>query len=514
MFLILLRRELLTNLMAFRFFVTTFVCLLLVIANSIVLIEDYENRLKAYNVAVQVHRDKAINAPTYSYIESTVDRPPNPLSIFNQGFDRRLGNKIETYRNVVPTLWDAELHGSDNPFLNLLSSIDLVFIFQVVLSLLASLFAYDAIAGEREGGTLRLMMTTSVSRGKIILAKYISAMGCLVIPFLASLALAQILFVVSGSLFFSVNDWIRIGGIFATTIVYLSAFYLIGLLISVVFQRTSTALIFSMFIWVVLVLIYPSLSVSLVDQFFQPQEKLKAATKTVSEIWKRVEGEEDRYIGSDPILSGYIGEKHEWIFYLATRGWGMNNYKSRYVERPERLLYYRIEGIWCPLLPVEKESEKHTLPALKSYYKYIESMRMRAAEQTGLIRQKTYRDTYVREANMATNLMRCSPAAMYDLATQAWAGTNLREIQNFFAQARQYRQTLIAYLHDKKAFTSPKWFTVGGGKADLNDLPHFSYHHSGVWFNVKHALPDLALLFLINIPLFMMSFLIFVKQDV
>jgi hypothetical protein len=358
------------------------------------------------------------------------------------------------------------------------------------------------------------MMTTSVSRGKIILAKYISAMVCLVIPFLASLVLAQILFVVSGSLFFSANDWIRIGGILATTIVYLSAFYLIGLLISVVFQRTSTALMFSMFIWVVLVLIYPSLSVSIVDRFFQPQEKLKAATKTVSEIWKRVENEEDRYIGSDPILSGYTDEKHEWIFYLAIRGWGMNNYKSRYVERPERLLYYRLEGIWCPFLPVEKESEKRTLPALKSYYKHIESMRMRAAEQTGLIRQKTYHDTFVREANMASNLMRCSPAAMYDLATQAWAGTNLCEIQNFFAQVREYRQTLIAYLHDKEAFTSPKWFTVGGGRADLNDLPEFSYHRSGVWPNVKHALPDLALLFLLNIPLFMANFLIFVKQDV
>lgn len=514
MFLILLRRELLANLMTFRFFVATIVCLLLVLANSIVLIEDYEGRLKAYNVAVQVHRDKAVNAPTYSYIEPTVDRPPNPLSIFNQGFDRRLGNKIEAYRTFVPTLWDAELHGSDNPFLVLLSSIDLVFFFQVVLSLLALLFAYDAIAGEREEGTLRLMMTTSVSRGKIILAKYISAMGCLVIPFLASLALALILFVVSGSLFFSADDWIRIGGIFATTIVYLSAFYLIGLLISVAFQRTSTALMFSMFVWVVLVLIYPSLSVSLVDRFFQPQGKLKAATKTVSEIWNHVEDEENRYIRSDPILSGYTGEKHEWLFYLAIRGWGMNNYKSHYVERPEKLLYYRLEGIWCPFLPVEKESERHTLPALKSYFKHIESMRMRAAGQTRLIRQKTYHDTFVREAKMAANLMRCSPAAMYDLATQAWAGTNLREIQNFFAQVRQYRQTLIAYLHDKGAFTSSKWFTVGGGRADLNDLPEFSYHRSGVWLNVKHALPDLALLFLLNIPLLMASFLIFVKQDV
>ena len=78
--------------------------------------------------------------------------------------DKRLGNMVYVHQNYVPTLWDAQLHGADNPFLNLLSSIDLVFIFQVVLSLLALLFAYDAVAGECEGGTMRLMMANPVGR--------------------------------------------------------------------------------------------------------------------------------------------------------------------------------------------------------------------------------------------------------------------------------------------------------------------------------------------------------------
>ena len=30
----------------------------------------------------------------------TVDRPPNPLSIFNFGLDRRLGNSIEIYHSI------------------------------------------------------------------------------------------------------------------------------------------------------------------------------------------------------------------------------------------------------------------------------------------------------------------------------------------------------------------------------------------------------------------------------
>ncbi|MCH8292669.1 hypothetical protein IH992_16370 [Candidatus Poribacteria bacterium] len=45
MFLILLRRELLANLMGFRFATAMFICLLLVVANSIVLIGDYEGEV-------------------------------------------------------------------------------------------------------------------------------------------------------------------------------------------------------------------------------------------------------------------------------------------------------------------------------------------------------------------------------------------------------------------------------------------------------------------------------------
>ena len=72
--------------------------------------------------------------------------------------------------------------GLNNPYLHLFSQIDLVFIFQVVLSLLSLLFAYDAIAGDWETGTLRLVLSHPIGRGKVLLAKYIAAMGLLAAP--------------------------------------------------------------------------------------------------------------------------------------------------------------------------------------------------------------------------------------------------------------------------------------------------------------------------------------------
>ena len=54
----LIRRELLDNLMTFRFAVAVLIMLLLVVANTAVLIKDYEQRLTLYNDAVKIHQQQ------------------------------------------------------------------------------------------------------------------------------------------------------------------------------------------------------------------------------------------------------------------------------------------------------------------------------------------------------------------------------------------------------------------------------------------------------------------------
>ena len=130
----------------------------------------------------------------------------------------------------MPTIWDSEKNGADNPFLNLFTSIDIVLVFQGVLSLLALIFAYDALAGERERGTLRLVLTHPIQRGYILCAKYISAMLCLLVPLLISLLLSIILLTTSTMVALNTDDFLRIGGIVLTSLLYVSLFYLIGLM--------------------------------------------------------------------------------------------------------------------------------------------------------------------------------------------------------------------------------------------------------------------------------------------
>jgi ABC-type transport system involved in multi-copper enzyme maturation permease subunit len=181
---IIAKRELLSNIITFRFLVGLIMCLALITASAFVLTKDYRVRLENYNrnVIEQVNRTK--NFKIHRAIEVSVDRPPAPLGFLCIGSDKELGNRVEniSYREV-PT--EAVGQGSNNPLMVVFSSLDMALIIQVVLSLLALLLSYDAISGEREQGTLSLMLSNPVPRYHVLLGKLIGGMISIVIPLTA-----------------------------------------------------------------------------------------------------------------------------------------------------------------------------------------------------------------------------------------------------------------------------------------------------------------------------------------
>ena len=215
----LIRHELLANIMTFRFLVTVIASMSLVLAGSIVLTDNYERRLASYNKDFQKHQEGNFSGRTYSSFMLSLDRAPNPLSLFNQGLDKRAKNSLQIKIGEVPFLWgnvSRRNTGFSNPFRYLLADIDLVSIFQILFSLLALVFAYDAIAGDRENGTLRLILVNPVGRGLIVLSKYLGAMLCLTLPLLMSFLLALLLQLQSNAIHYGTDDFLRIGGILSS----------------------------------------------------------------------------------------------------------------------------------------------------------------------------------------------------------------------------------------------------------------------------------------------------------
>ena len=501
MLITLIRREILDNLMTFRFAAAVFIMLLLVVANTVVLIKDYERRLAGYNTAVKTHQDKLRTYKAYSGYELYVDRPPNPLSIFNTGFDKRLGNQVRVYHAFVPTLWDAKMHGSDNPFLNIFTSIDIVFIFEVILSLIALLFAYDALAGERERGTLRLVMAQQVRRGHILLAKYISAMLCLFLPLVLSLLLAMILLTGSRSVSLSPDNFLCIGGIILTSLAYLSVFYLIGLLISEVTRRTSTALMLSMFIWGFLVLVYPNMVLAVMSPSRAPRAQIDSTMNQMEQVWKEFDRERKDFLINDPVPGesvwfniGAVGGSHEFL-----------------AKRDATLDIHFRTGL--SLEDINEKSEPQ-VPHAQNYFRFLEPRVIGTAEKTWLLRKHGLEDIFIQPASVDKLLLKLSPIGIYDSATQAWAGTDLNGIRDFFDQTRQYRQTVIDYFYDLKVFGTRQWISADKEAVNWGTFPQHSFRRSDVGINAKRALPDVFLLLTINVLLFIAIFLAFIKSEV
>ena len=496
----LIRQELLNYLMTFRFAAAVFIMLLLVVTNTNVLLQDYERRLAGYNTAVKTNQQLLRTSKTYSEDALVVDRPPNPLSIFNVGLDKRLGNQVWISPNFVPTLWDAQTHGGDNPFLNVFTSIDLVFIFEVVLSLIALMFAYDAIAGEREQGTLRLVLTHPLRRGHILIAKYTSAMLCLLVPLLLSLLFSLILLTTSPSFSLSIHDFLCLGGIIFSSLAYLSIFYLIGMLISASTRSTSIALMLSMFVWGFLVIVYPNMILTAIETM-PPAGTGHSAYNQIKQIWEEFDRERKQFLIDDPVP----GE--DWEFGIVGRGYSFRSGDND----SSALQYYNQYGLYYETLLDESQPQ---VPHAQNYYRFVGRRTLDIADKTWIVRKPALETIYLQPAIVERSWLKLSPVGIYDAATQAWAGTDTRGIRDFFHAARRYRQTVIDYFYDTDAFGSRQWFSADKGAADWNMLPQFSFQRDEVGVNAKRALPDLFLLLMINTVLFTITFLVFLKIEV
>jgi len=160
------------------------------------------------------------------------------------------------------------------------------------------------------------------------------------------------------------------------------------------------------------------------------------------------------------------------------------------------------------------EASKPQVPHAQNYYRFLGPRIVNAAERAWLVRKQALETILVQPAIVDRILLRGSPVGMYDAATQAWVGTDLHGLRDFIEAARKYRRTLIDYYYDKNAFGAEQWFSADKGAVDWNSLPQFSFQRVDVATNAKRALPDVCILVMLNIILFLIIFLIFIKSEV
>ena len=251
----IIRKEILSNLLSYKFSIIVSLSTILILVSIFVMYGDYCLALDNHDIL------RAESGDSVKVI------PPTPLGIFAKGLDENLSRPWEL--EAVGVEISSERQKSLNDLFKLFTAPDLLYVIKVILSLCAMLFAFDIICGEKETGTLRQTISNTVKRPILIIGKWVGGFISFILPFFMAVLLGTIFVTLSPMVDMNAQDWAKLGLFLLSGVIYLAAFFSLGLLISCLTHRSSTSLVISLFVWTILVFLIPNLGNILARQFVQ-----------------------------------------------------------------------------------------------------------------------------------------------------------------------------------------------------------------------------------------------------
>jgi ABC-type transport system involved in multi-copper enzyme maturation permease subunit len=184
-------------------------------------------------------------------------KPPWRLSLVADGGQTATPN---VYAQALRALVPPEIrrvHGS-NYRLPGHPPLDWTFALCVLLPLAAFLLGYDAVCGEREEGTLQLLLSYPVARWKVLAGKLLALWSCLAAPFLAGALLSLLLARTPSGIPLQGADLARAGLVALLGLWAIGLFVLVTLLVSTLSREASSSLSVLAWLWVLGVVVVPA----------------------------------------------------------------------------------------------------------------------------------------------------------------------------------------------------------------------------------------------------------------
>ena len=149
---------------------------------------------------------------------------------------------------------------STNNWMRRFELLDWTVIVRYVLSFLCVVLAYNAVSGEVESGTLRMVLSNPVSRGAFLGGKLLAHLATLLVATTVGVLVSLLIISLHGVLELNLHI-LGSSALFLTgTALYLALFLLLGTGLSVLARSSATALVFLVTAWTVLVVVIPQTS--------------------------------------------------------------------------------------------------------------------------------------------------------------------------------------------------------------------------------------------------------------
>ncbi len=254
MILTIAKKEFLENVLSRKFLVAFVLAVLILGTGVFAMSRAYEEKKDYYDTQL-VELEQGLEEGTSGYqdiAETEMFREleePESLSTLISGEETVQTGMGETSRMIA----QAGAEETTSPLWDRFGMLDLTFIVGFLMSLMAVIFSYDSISGEKEKGTLKLTLTNDVPKDHVLLGKYIGGTASVLLPFILALLLGLGIVALVVGVPFSSADYQAIGLLVIIGCATISAFYLLGMLVSSLTKRSAVSMIVALFIWIFLV---------------------------------------------------------------------------------------------------------------------------------------------------------------------------------------------------------------------------------------------------------------------
>ncbi len=473
----LVRKEMQERLLNPAYVITLGFCSILILLSFYTGLRNYTEHLNENN-AIQKYHQRILSLQKSYYdvgmLGVQVSQPANPLSTVASGVSNSLGRHATIKMNEPPTITGSK--PESNPVFAIFETFDLLFVVKNVLSLVAILFTYNAICGEKENGTLRLMLSFAVPKDQLILSKMVGGFLCLVVPLGVPVLLGVGLMTVFPSVHLSGEDWLRLVCLLGVLGLYVSVFFALGLCVSSCVTRSSASLLVLLSVWVVCVLVIPQGSAILAGQFVNITSKQE----------NRINLEDARmtWLKDNEMKNNAFIERH----------YGLPDYESLYTK-------------WYPSFLAGANREW--------------AQRQREIELP-------YWNARHRLLSLAMWLSRISPAAGVTYSVTNLARTGTADHRLFTDAVMRYQRNTALYLQQKRHRENESLHTgidvvdgsmrtqgsiEEGGKFDISDMPVFDYRSLSFGIAILLIMVDIVLLAVLVLGLFVAAYVFFIKYD-
>ena len=320
------KREIYDNLNSLRFALTTVLLLSLMLTNAVRHLREHPKRMQKHNEVVTKSLDGlASHAADGLYMlaqqgPGKLYKKPSSLYFCAEGGEPLLPDTIEGgspfgYAEHLRGVWKLRYPNANINMKRVgpdVTKVDWAFIIGYVLSLIALLFTFDAVSGERERGTLRLMLANSVPRHTVLIGKFLGALISVSLPFTLAVLVNLLLISTSSAVHLNTEAWGRLGIMFLIALLYMCLFLALGLLISARVQRSAVSLVVLLLVWVTFVVFMPSTLASIASEF-SPSLSSEPFWKRRNQIQEKLWDKYGRWLWSDVVDKETLTAKSEFF---------------------------------------------------------------------------------------------------------------------------------------------------------------------------------------------------------